>query len=327
MQYKQFLNHFCKERLRTIMTSIIDQYFCLIVDRLESSLFGRTDQTQEQTLLQQPSITARTNPVHYEFLNQLQLQTFFGLLFNIFLFVILFVYIPKNHSMCWACSPPITVWIGTMSFLSTIVIIPKIIILRKLFRIEEEPDRSQANFYLLTFFRSKAYKFNSKMDKAILVTYLIGVLLFNWAKISSKGCEDLLGLVAFLLICFLLTIVLSFWKILDTVSSSLRFENLQCLIKRSLKGSFQSLETMKYKEYQRKFTVRDDKMCSICYEVYNDESLLRITKCSGAHAYHKECIDKWLQKSERCPQCNLSAMKKNDEDHSQVQTINQEYMA
>ena len=309
------------------MECVIDKYFCLIVDRLEFSLFGTGDEARlEHNQPQQPSLVTRANVIYHDFVNELELQTFFGLLFNILLLAILFVYVPRNFTMCWSCSSSITVWIGIMSFLSTLVIIPKIIILRKLLWIEEESDQSRVNLHLWTFLRCKAFKFNSKVDRVILGTYLVGVLLFKWITISTNECENLLGLVAFLLICFLLTIVLSFWKLLESLTSSLKFENIIRFLKKTFKRDVQALELIKYKEYQRRFALRSDDTCSICYEIYTEENVLRIMKCSGAHAYHKECIDKWLNKSERCPQCNLSALKKG-EAQIQAPNLNQEYMA
>ena len=43
--------------------------------------------------------------------------------------------------------------------------------------------------------------------------------------------------------------------------------------------------------------------CSICLEKISDE-YQSVLKCD--HTFHKECIDKWFEKSHRCPLCRNS---------------------
>ena len=51
------------------------------------------------------------------------------------------------------------------------------------------------------------------------------------------------------------------------------------------------------KELREKHTT-----CAICIDDFNDESNIRIIKCS--HVFHKDCIDPWLLKeSYKCPVC------------------------
>ena len=40
--------------------------------------------------------------------------------------------------------------------------------------------------------------------------------------------------------------------------------------------------------------------CSICYELI-DTNNNQILKCN--HVFHKECINKWLKKNNKCPIC------------------------
>jgi len=41
--------------------------------------------------------------------------------------------------------------------------------------------------------------------------------------------------------------------------------------------------------------------CPICYEDYEEETILRILPCS--HVFHRGCIDLWFQNKDNCPYC------------------------
>ena len=293
------------------MELLIDKYFCLIVDRLEFSLFGSTAESdQDQTNPHRPLLISHQNFVFSEFVSQLQIQAFFGLLCNFYLFAVLLLYVPNNILWCWSCSPSMTVWLIITGTISTIVIIPKVILIRKLLHIEDEGDTSQAKYYLWRFFQSKVFIFNKRVNNVILISYLAGLILFNIVGLNRDGCETVFGLVAFLFICFLVPIIISLWKIVSNLIDSGRLDTIFETINDTFAEGVQSLKEMIYCEYAKKSKRNEQNTCSICYEAYEECNMLRIMKCPGSHAFHKECIDKWLAKSERCPQCNLNVLGK-----------------
>jgi len=289
------------------MESVIDKYFCLIVDKIECSLFGHDNSSEQGRRINHPFLITQTDFVRTDFVNHLQLQAFFGLLFNIYLFAVLFLYVPINFSLCWTCSSPMTIWLAFMGVMSTFVIIPKIILLRKLLRIEETSDPLAINYFLWSFFHSKAFIFNKRVSLAIKAAYLVGFGMFNIIGLNREGCESMFGLVAFLLMCFLVMIVASFWKQLNNFLATIRLETVFQSMKETFIDGIYSLEVINGSVFKERFNTRDPS-CSICFNDYEDQSVLRVMKCPGSHAFHKECIDKWLENNGRCPQCNLSVL-------------------
>ncbi|KAG5515082.1 hypothetical protein RHGRI_036205 [Rhododendron griersonianum] len=53
-------------------------------------------------------------------------------------------------------------------------------------------------------------------------------------------------------------------------------------------------------------TVRESE-CSICLGLFEDEEIVKVLpKCQ--HAYHSECVDKWLSARSSCPLCRASLL-------------------
>jgi hypothetical protein len=46
-----------------------------------------------------------------------------------------------------------------------------------------------------------------------------------------------------------------------------------------------------------------EQKCSICLDGFATGQVMRILPCD--HAFHKECIDDWLDASKKCPNCNV----------------------
>lgn len=64
---------------------------------------------------------------------------------------------------------------------------------------------------------------------------------------------------------------------------------------------------------EKPIKVYEENMCGICMgsiiqDVANRDSYLRVLRCG--HAYHKTCIDEWLQIGSTCPHCRTTVVQK-----------------
>lgn len=65
--------------------------------------------------------------------------------------------------------------------------------------------------------------------------------------------------------------------------------------------SSRDIETLPSKVLGSLGEVPDMKFCTICQEEFKIGDHVRILPCS--HVHHRECVDKWLQISSKCPTC------------------------
>ncbi|KAI5059558.1 hypothetical protein GOP47_0025877 [Adiantum capillus-veneris] len=64
-----------------------------------------------------------------------------------------------------------------------------------------------------------------------------------------------------------------------------------------------SFPTIKYNQHI--FVSKEDNICTICLDDYEDKELLRVLPNCG-HAFHVVCIDVWLRQHPTCPVCRVS---------------------
>ena len=62
-----------------------------------------------------------------------------------------------------------------------------------------------------------------------------------------------------------------------------------------------------------------DRTCAICLNVYEDGDELLQLPCQ--HFFHRECVDKWLRLSARCPLCNHDMNPEHDIKHSETAAV------
>lgn len=65
-------------------------------------------------------------------------------------------------------------------------------------------------------------------------------------------------------------------------------------------GSFYRYEDVGMSTYRMRANNMTS-MCSICYEEFGGDDMIRILECE--HCFHKNCIGLWLNRSNYCPMC------------------------
>lgn len=295
------------------METSIKEQLGMMADKLENYLFPENNpQTQDQTqYFQSFFMESYVFPVNL--LKYFRQEISLGFVFNMILFGILVAYLPFNLSYCWECNSVMTLWLFFLCLLNAALIIPKVLLIRKLFRIEDCNDIYQANYSLWMFFRSRVYKFNIMMSRYVFCTYLVGtvLLIISWA--SNDNCDRYYGMIGLLLGSFVVRVVSSFFKFLQSFNNTQTAESFLEFFNGNTTSEISSLSAMTHKQYSALFGVKDD-ICPICFENYEDDHEVRIMECLGDHAFHKKCIDKWLLKSNKCPKCNLNVFHKRNKD-------------
>ena len=293
------------------MEITIKEQIDVLADKVETFLFGSTVALNAGQTQYFQSFFTESYIFPMNLLKYLRQEIAIGFSFNVLLFSVLIFYISFNFYYCWACDSLMTLWIFFLSTLNSIVLIPKMLLLRKLYKIEESNDIYLVNYSLWAFFRSKVYKFNSIMSRYIFCTYMAGGLLIWWIKITH--CTQFFCLLLFILASFGFRVIASFMKFSSNFNNPQNAEDLFELFNGISTEEIGSLKVMTYQKYLE-LKGRLEIGCPICYEEYQKFVELRIMECPGHHVFHKKCIDKWLIKSDKCPMCNLSVFSERNKD-------------
>lgn len=75
--------------------------------------------------------------------------------------------------------------------------------------------------------------------------------------------------------------------------------------KRKLPNFFYRNQVINFDKYfiNNKIDIEDEDLCSICLSNFDDKDV-KILKCN--HFFHNDCIIKWLQVKEICPNCKVN---------------------
>jgi len=279
----------------------------MLADKVETFLFGDTVNLNGGQVQYFQSFFTESYIYPMNVMKYLRQEIALGFSFNVILFGILIFYIPSNFYYCWACDSLMTIWLCFLSIINSAVLLPKMLLLRRLHKIEQNNDLYFANFSLWNFFKSRVYKFNSVMSRYIFCTYLVGGLLIWWTKVAQ--CLPFFALLLLLLLSFGLRVIASFLKFTSSFNTPQHEEDLMNLFNGISTADINSLKVLTFKDYAANYS-RYQPGCPICYVEYEKRVELRVMECPGDHAFHKNCIDKWLLKSNKCPMCNLSCFSK-----------------
>ncbi len=123
---------------------------------------------------------------------------------------------------CWTCNPVMLIWLLGIVILTLLLILPKILYLNKLSRIERAKERTMRSFVLWGFHRARLYKINMGLSKCIFLANLIGAVLFFatlWLWNDKAVCEGFSETIKWTLGLFVIRAVLSYLRHLYNFSS------------------------------------------------------------------------------------------------------------
>lgn len=283
------------------MEYVFYKYFDGIIDRIERCLFGFTSDTfQFHDRDYCPSIVKQVTTSDPDFLDHLDLEVFFYFLCNVIGFsVTLPSFLFIHHS--W-----MLYFLGLLILtIHLMIIIAKLILLRRVFIIRECSNQAVANQRLWTFFHSKAFSFNKNASNIIFIVYIISFVLLLFVKANPDDSKNFLKLLSLLLLFS------AFSRLWGFATKSTHYQGSEALFQLTEKRftqSIHSLEVMTYIKYSKQHLRIISNTCSICFEDYDGNNLLRVMQCPASHAFHKICIDKWLVDNSICPVCRENVL-------------------
>lgn len=203
------------------------------------------------------------------------------------LFIPILVFISINFNFFYSKSFFLTIWFLWLSIFNILLIFPKIILLIKINSFLNDNFDLSRKVWL--FVRCNAFLFTGKVSKILFFSYLLGILEFWHLDLNDLEMKAIFYV---LTIHFLIQININWITLNKIFDSDFNHEGL----------SIRNIELLE----KYKFCKNNEKMivCSICCEDFNEGEEIRKLKCRGKHIFHMDCIDKWLNKRNKCPNCN-----------------------
>src|SRR5688572_11580943 len=124
-----------------------------LADKVENFLFGgNVALTQDQINYFQSLFVSDSYVFTTNLIKHFKHELCIGFIFNIFLLGILIFYIPFSFQLCWSCNSIMALWLLALAVFNTILVLPKALLIRKLYRVAETADIYIANFGIWNFF-------------------------------------------------------------------------------------------------------------------------------------------------------------------------------
>ena len=95
--------------------------------------------------------------------------------------------------------------------------------------------------------------------------------------------------------------------------------NLEEIYLRKKKKFILELDEFQYKHVKKYNTIKEDK-CAICLQKYTGIDIIKLFPCK--HIFHKKCILKWIENSNKCPLCKYDIF--NDVNNVDLNSYNEE---
>ena len=199
-------------------------------------------------------------------------------------------------------------WLRLGIILHLCAALPKMYILRRLFKIPLTNERIIVR-RLMVLVRSNAFFWNDKVSFVMYNYYIFGMSKLASSNICGSMASNLYRLCHFIICCFLLRLVNLFLRFFVEYYILTRNVNYESIIDQG--ASNEEIDALPVTVYGvdnilDKSLEGDNQWCGICLSDFKYGEEIRTLPCSKQHFFHKRCTDIWLKKQHICPYCRKS---------------------
>ena len=196
-------------------------------------------------------------------------------------------------------------WLRIGVLLNLFALLPKGIILRRIFKIPLHNERLVVR-RLMLLVRSNVFYWNEKVSFVLYNYYIFGM-----GKLaSSNACgglnSEIYRLCHFVICSFLLRLVnlfIRFFVEYYILTSSISYDSLIDRGATSEEISAIPIERLSEDDLKALKGSQGNEWCGICLSNFAANEEIKRLPCSEKHIFHKHCADTWLSKQSVCPYC------------------------
>lgn len=196
-------------------------------------------------------------------------------------------------------------WLRFGTILNLCAPIPKIVILRRLFKVPLNNERLIVR-RLMLLVRSNVFFWNEKVSFVMYNYYIFGMSKLASGDVCGSMGSGLYRLCHFIICCFLLRLCNLFVRFFVEYYILTRNIQYDSIIDRSATvEEIAAIPVFKVTEQDmRELSPNEEEQwCGICLSRFVVGEEIKRLPCSEKHFFHKTCTDTWLQKQSICPYC------------------------
>lgn len=174
-------------------------------------------------------------------------------------------------------------------------LLPKYLVYDNLRQIDRSQSNANIRVSLISIFRKRFYSYNIKISVLNVSSYCISLpfSVYLWQQ-GIAECSNLLIFISIYVIRLFYNIYRYNKYFLQESDAPITAEN---------PFGFVELNYSKEKLKECHPRLVEDDVCSICMAEYEDNDVLLLFSCTGGHYFHRDCINKWMDRSASCPLC------------------------
>lgn len=177
-------------------------------------------------------------------------------------------------------------------------LLPKYLVFSKLQQINHRLSNSDIRVALMSIFRKRYYSYNIKISVLNVSCYCLSLpfSVYLW----QKGVPEC----SILLVFALIYVVRLFYNIYRYNKYFLQISQASV----TAENPYGFIEIAYRKEQLQEAHPRlVGEICSICMADYEEGDTVLLFSCAGSHYFHRDCINKWMDRSASCPMCKHGA--------------------